>query len=228
VTAQNGFTGSVALSAGTLPAGVSGSFAPGSITGSGASTLTITTAASTVAATYPVTVTGTSGSLVHSATAVSLVVNPVAQVCVSGGSMFVNTTIASQTGTFTATFDATPSVAAINSVIALSHGAQSVYTGFATLVRFNPTNQIDARSAGAYAPMPATIPYSAGKTYHFRLLINVPARTYSIFVTPPAGSELTVGTDFKFRSEQSGVTSLDHWGVEANTGTDKVCNFSVQ
>jgi hypothetical protein len=227
VTATNGFTGNVALSAGTLPAGVSGNFSSTTVTGSGTSTLTITTATSTAAATYPVTVTGTSGTLTHSATAVNLVVTP-ATVCVSGGSSFVNTAIASQNGTFTATFDATPSVSDINSVIALSHGVQSMYTGFATLVRFNPTGDIDARKGGAYAPVPATIPYSAGLTYHFRLVINVPAHTYSIFVTPPGGMELTVGTDFAFRTEQNMVTSLDHWGVEANTGTDKVCNFTVQ
>jgi hypothetical protein len=103
-----------------------------------------------------------------------------------------------------------------------------MYTGFATLVRFNPTGDIDARKGGAYAPVPATIPYSAGLTYHFRLVINVPAHTYSIFVTPPGGTELTVGTGFAFRTEQNTVTSLDHWGVEAATGTDKVCNFTVQ
>jgi hypothetical protein len=227
VTAQNGFSGTVTLSAGTLPVGVNGTFSPTTVTGSGTSTLTITTATSTAAATYPVTVTGTSGTLTHSAAAVSLVVTPAA-VCVSGGSQFVNTAIASQNGTFTATFDAMPSVANINSVIALSHGVQSMYTGFATLVRFNPTGQIDARNGGAYAPNPATIPYSAGLTYHFRLVINVPAHTYSIFVTPPSGMELTVGKDFQFRTEQNMVTSLDHWGVEANTGTDKVCGFTVQ
>jgi hypothetical protein len=227
VTAQNGFSGPVTLSAGTLPAGVSGSFSQTTVTGSGTSTLTITTAPSTTAATYPLTVSGTSGSLSHSATPVSLVVTP-APVCVSGGSQFVNTAIASQNGTFTATFDATPSVANINSVIALSHGVQSMYTGFATLVRFNPTGEIDARNGAAYAPNPATIHYSAGLTYHFRLVINVPAHTYSIFVTPPGGTELTVGKDFAFRIEQNTVTSLDHWGVEANTGTDKVCGFSVQ
>jgi hypothetical protein len=229
VTATNGFSGNVALSAGTLPAGVSGIFSPATVTGSGTSTLTIATAGSTTPATYSLTVTGTSGALTHNATPVSLVVTP-ASVCVSGGSTFVNTPIASQTGTFTATFDAMPSVANINSVIALSHGVQTAYTGFATLVRFNPTGDIDARKAGAYAPNPATIPYSANLTYHFRLVINVPAHTYSIFVTPPGigAQELTVGTNFAFRTEQNTVTSLDHWGVEAATGTDKVCNFTVQ
>ncbi|HJZ81708.1 MAG TPA: hypothetical protein VKD91_15230 [Pyrinomonadaceae bacterium] len=32
--------------------------------------------------------------------------------------------------------------------------------------------------------------------------------TYSIYVTPAGGTELTVGTNFAFRTEQSGVTAL--------------------
>jgi hypothetical protein len=56
------------------------------------------------------------------------------------------------------------------------------------------------------------------------------ARTYSIFVRPPGGSELTVGTNFAFRTEQSGVTSLNWWGVNVNSGTpgsSTVCNFTL-
>jgi hypothetical protein len=54
--------------------------------------------------------------------------------------------------------------------------------------------------------------------------------TYSIFVRPPGGSELTVGTNFAFRTEQSGVTSLNWWGVYVNSGTagsSTVCNFTL-
>jgi len=59
-------------------------------------------------------------------------------------------------------------------------------------------------------------------------VINIPAHTYSIFVTPPGGSELTVGTNFAFRTEQNTVTSLDHFGVYAATGSNTTCNFTVQ
>src|SRR5216684_8047004 len=141
-----------------------------------------------------------------------------AQSCLTAtaGGPWENAPLASaQSGTFTVTFDATPSASPINSVIALSLGAQTAYTGFATLARFNPSGDIDARNGGAYAAA-STIPYSGGVTYHFRLVINVPSHTYSIFVTPAGGTELTVGTDFAFRTEQSGVTALDWWGVNVN------------
>lgn len=227
VGALNGFNGSVAFSVSGLPAGASGSFNPASVTGSGTSTLTVSTASSTPVGTFPLTISGASGSTTHSVN-VSLVVNPVSTGCVTAGATWHNTAIASKTGTFTATFDATPSASAINSVIGLSHGAQTAYTGFATLARFNSSSDIDARNGGAYAgPMPV-IPYSGGKKYHFRMVINVTAHTYSVFVTPPGGTEQTVGNNFAFRTEQNSVTSLDHWGVYAASGSDTVCNFATQ
>ena len=66
VVPLNGFTGSVALSTGTLPAGVTASFSPTSAT----TTSTVTFAASSTAAagTSTVTVTGASGNLTHTVT----------------------------------------------------------------------------------------------------------------------------------------------------------------
>jgi len=45
-----------------------------------------------------------------------------------------------------------------------------------------------------------SINYSANVTYHFRMVVNVTAHTYSVFVTPAGGSELTVGSNYAFRS----------------------------
>jgi hypothetical protein len=148
---------------------------------------------------------------------------------VTSGGGWQNFAISPQTGSFTAEFDATPSASPIDSVVGLSRGAQTAYSGFATLARFNPSGNIDARNGGAYAAT-STIPYSAGVTYHFRLVVNVPAHTYSIFVRPAGGAESTVGTNFAFRTEQNAVTSLDWWGTVVNAstpGSTTVCNFTI-
>src|SRR5215475_10185702 len=148
---------------------------------------------------------------------------------VTSGGGWQNFAISPQTGSFTAEFDASPTASPIDSVVGLSLGAQTAYTGFATLARFNPSGNIDARNGGAYAAA-STIPYSANVTYHFRLIVNVPAHSYSIFVRPAGGSELTVGTNFAFRTEQNTVTTLDWWGTVVNAstpGSTTVCNFTI-
>ncbi len=226
VAALNGFSGSVALTASGLPTGATVSFTPASVSGSGSSTLAVSTSSTTPAGNYTLTITGTSASLMHTAR-VTLVVNPAR--CLTSGTTWQNTALPVQTGTFTVTFDATPSgssaTSPINSVIALSNGAQTAFTGFATLARFN-VNGIQARNGGAYAAV-SVIPYTAGVAYHFREVINVPAHTYSIFVTAPGSAEQLVGSNFAFRTEKNTVTQLNNWGTFALSGSVKVCNFTL-
>ncbi len=153
-----------------------------------------------------------------------------AQACVTAtmGGGWQNSPMSSETGTFTATFDATPSASPTNSVVALSNGAQTAYGSFACLARFNPSGDIDARNGGAYAAA-STIPYSAGVSYHFSLVVNVAAQTYSIYVTPAGGSQITVGLNYAFRISD---TTLNYWGVFVDSGSGgagsvSVCNFSA-
>ena len=74
VTPQNGFSGSVNLSATGLPSGVTASFNPTSTTGTSTLTLTASSAAGT--GTFTVTITGSSGTLMNT-TPVSLTVTAV-------------------------------------------------------------------------------------------------------------------------------------------------------
>lgn len=74
IAAQNGFAGTVSLSVAGLPAQVTGTFTPASVNTAGTSTLTVTVAKQQRQGTFPLTITGTSGALTHSAS-VTLVVN---------------------------------------------------------------------------------------------------------------------------------------------------------
>ncbi|MDP8911019.1 MAG: S8 family serine peptidase [Actinomycetota bacterium] len=75
VTSLNGFDGDVSLAVGGLPSGASASWAPGSTVprGSGSAQVTVTASAETPVGTYPLTITGTSGSLVRSSSATLVV-----------------------------------------------------------------------------------------------------------------------------------------------------------
>ncbi|HWZ94924.1 MAG TPA: hypothetical protein VNW30_06995, partial [Opitutaceae bacterium] len=129
----------------------------------------------------------------------SAVITRASSVTVSASTGFYNTAAtSSQGGTFTATFDALPSLSPSNTVIALSKGTQTAYTGLACIARFNTSKDIDACNGTTYQAA-SVIPFSANLTYHFRMVVNVPANTYSVYVTPPGGSELLVGLNYKFR-----------------------------
>jgi hypothetical protein len=146
----------------------------------------------------------------------------------SGGSSWLNNAFTNQTGTFTATFDAKPSVSPSNMHVALSDGARTGYTGYAAIIRFNASGNIDARNGSAYAAA-STVPYSANTNYKFRVVVNIPAHTYSVYVTPAGGSEVVVGENFAFRTEQATVSQLNNWGAftDASSGSLNVCNFKV-
>jgi mannan endo-1,4-beta-mannosidase len=94
--ARTSFTGSVALTIGGLPAGVSASFSPASTTGN-SSTLTLTAAATATAGTSNITITATSGSTVRTST-IALTVNTSGG---SGGSATATAVVTSTSGWFT-------------------------------------------------------------------------------------------------------------------------------
>ena len=104
ISAQGPFAGVVTLSASGLPTGASATFTPPTVTGSGTSTLGVTTSLSTPPGSYPLTITGTSGSLTHTA-GVTLVVSdfgvsvtPASQTVVAGGNTTYTTTVSIQNG----------------------------------------------------------------------------------------------------------------------------------
>jgi lysophospholipase L1-like esterase len=152
-------------------------------------------------------------------------------ITITSANGFYNQTLgAAKTGTFTATFDASPSLSPSNALIGISQGSAAAYADIAAAVRFNPSGNIDARNGGAFAAA-ATITFTAGTSYHFRLAIDVTAHTYSAYVTPAGGSEITIGTNYAFRTEQAGVTQLDTWNADVNAtpgGSLTVSNFVAQ
>ena len=139
---------------------------------------------------------------------------------------FVNTSIATQTGTFTATFDASPSSSPANDTLSFSKGVQSAYTGLAATVRFSTTGKIDARNGGAYAAV-TSVPFSAGVSYHFRMVVNVPAKTYSAYVTAPGGTEQTIASNYVYRTEQANITSINNFNADVNPSPGGSLTYSL-
>ncbi len=157
----------------------------------------------------------------------TLTVNAESADCETATTEWQNFEIESQNGLFTVEYDAVPLGAAIDGVTALSSGVASAHADCAVLIRFSSAGQIDARDGSSYRS-DAAVSYASGTTYHFRVVVNVPGHTYSVYVTPEGSGEQTLAVDYAFRTEQAGVTTLDHWALMEETGTGfDVCDFTL-
>lgn len=131
ITAGTGFTGTVDFSVSGLPSGAVASFSPASVISSGTTTLGVTTTTATPAGTYPLTISGTSGPVVHSVN-VTLVVS-------SAGDFTISVTPAGRTvangGSTTYTVSVTPT-SDFSGAVSLSVGTLPKFV----TATFNPSS----------------------------------------------------------------------------------------
>lgn len=171
ITPENGFSGSVTLSAAGLPSGVTAAFSPNPATGS--SVVTFTASATAATGTVTVTVSG-SGSGVNASTTISLTVN------------------ATASGNF--------SLSASPSSVTITRGAKGTSTititpsnGFAANVTLSASG-MKAGTTAAFSPNPAT----QTSTLTFTASSSATTGTVTITVTGISGS-LTHTTTLSLR-----------------------------
>lgn len=219
----------------TSSAGTGGTISPaGSIVVSKGTSQTFKIAPATGYQIAAVTVDGVSVGAVASYTFSNVVANHKIAASFSAAAPATGTTtatwqnqsIAPQTGTFTATFDTIPNAAKIDAIAGFSAVAATGYANVAAIVRFNNSGTIDARNGSTYAAKVA-LPYSAGKSYKVRMVINVPTHRYDVYVTPAGGSETQIAAAYAFRTEQAAVTTLNTLSRYASSGTLQLQNLTV-
>lgn len=140
-----------------------------------------------------------------------------------GANQWRNTPVQSQSGQFQTVVNARPTQANSDTLFGFAQGAQTHWSRLAVIVRFNNTGTIDVRRGSTYAA-DSVVAYTANTTYRFRLEVNVPAHTYSVYVSDATGGpEQLLARDYAFRTEQQSVTSLDHFIAEAEIGDIEAC-----
>ena len=140
--------------------------------------------------------------------------------------IWYNQSFPTQTTTFTASFDATPNQLGSDIAIGLSPTAASAYTGMAAIVLFDSSNTIEVRDGSSYSAN-VSVPYTAGTTYQFSMVVDVATDTYSVYVTPQGGSQIALATNYSFRTEQATATSLSDLTEYTDAGTVSVSNFAI-
>ena len=133
-----------------------------------------------------------------------------------------------QRGRFVVEFDAAPSATGIDAVVGLASGSAAGFTALAAIVRFNASGAIDVRAGSAYRA-DVVYGYVAGHGYHVRLSVDIGAHSYSVQVREGSADYTTIATGYPFRTEQAGVTGLDHVASEddSTAGSLEVCDVSV-
>jgi hypothetical protein len=135
-------------------------------------------------------------------------------------------TIATQTGIFEATWEVTPGAGADSGVGFSPLASPSGWTSMATITRFF-NGVIDVRDYDQYR-YDVPMSWTAGSKYTVRTIVNVPAKTYSVFVKGPTGSEQALATNYRFRQEQSAATQLvTSVAVTGATGSIEACLLSL-
>jgi hypothetical protein len=249
ISAVNGFTGTVSLSASSSNSNIVATLDNTTISGgSGSAVLTVSTTSATPAGNVTITVTATdSANNVSHNVAVTASVQSAA--ATAGAVMSAESTVA-QTGCvstpagstaqrisfpasppngLTATFSVTPSSSAMDASLGFFSPASAGQPTLSSLINFSPAGVIQVREGDSF--ISSAVPYSAGETLQFRLVENLPATTYSLFVTPPGRTEIPLATGLQVPSGQRGATTLGGWGQIVNApdgATLAVCNFSLR
>ncbi len=185
-TATGGFSGAIALQATGAPGGVGLAFSPATIAGGGKSTLSVQVAASTPAGVYPITVTGTSGSLTHTVTITLTVTVPGFTLGSSAGALSLTQGVGGSltlTATGTGGFNATIALTAAGSPSGVTIGfSPSSITGTGSSVV--TINVAPSAVAGTYSIVltgtSATLQNSA------TVLVTVGAASFSITSPTPS------------------------------------------
>lgn len=111
--------------------------------------------------------------------------------------------LAARSGSIVAVVDAIPTQPGSGEdvPIGLSSRTASQWNDLAAIARFNGAGTIDVRNGNNYSSL-ASVTYSASLRYPFRLKVDIPAPTHTIYVEQGATRTL-LAKEFSFRSEQA-------------------------
>jgi hypothetical protein len=151
----------------------------------------------------------------------------------TAGGGFVNAVVTpSSTVSFVA-FSAKAGQANMDGVVGVASGNVDAYEDFAASIRFFTNGYIEARDGAGYrADRP--IAYVAGGSYSFKLMVDLPSHTYSVFVAGPgvdtefSDDYVRLASGYRFRPSQAGVASVDRIAsvVASASGSVDACGIA--
>jgi len=141
------------------------------------------------------------------------------------GAGFANAVVTTTSGALIAQFVATPSEALMDGVVGYAYGPVDAYNDYAPSIRFWTNGYVEARDGDVYRADVA-VPYTAGQQFWFKLVIDVPSKTYSVFIHD-GNNAYELARGYRFRTQQLYVPGIDHLStvVASPTGAVDACYF---
>ena len=140
---------------------------------------------------------------------------------------YVNRPTTASTTVQIVSLDARASVVGVDGVIGVANGPVDAFADFAVSMRFGPTGYIEARDGDTYRA-DRVIGYEAGRQYSLYFVIDLPSKTYSLFLRnyPGYTEDVEIAHGYRFRTQQATTSRLDHVAsIVDRTGTLEVCSL---
>jgi hypothetical protein len=124
-----------------------------------------------------------------------------------------NTAVPTQTGTVEYTYSVIPSAMTHDLVVGLADEPVTHWDNMATRVRFRNTGIVDAAGAASASYSALNVfEYTAHTVYNVRVVLDLAAQTYDVYVAADGESETTIALDNPVQSTQSGISEINTVG----------------
>jgi len=129
--------------------------------------------------------------------------------------------------TVISTISASPGANQIEGVIAFGDGTISTIDDAAVILRFSPGGVIDALDGNTYRAVKA-LPYVAGETYEFRIVVDVPRLHFDAYVTPLNEAPIQIADGYAFNQAAGAVLQISKAAFRSATGWFALSEFFPQ
>ncbi|MFG0317268.1 MAG: TolB family protein [Planctomycetota bacterium JB042] len=129
--------------------------------------------------------------------------------------------------TVIANVSVSPNGGSIYGILAISEGAMGSGTVPAVVLRFSPAGVVEALDGATYHAVD-TLSYTAGETYDFRIVVDVPSFTYDAYVTPKDQTPVEIANGYAFNPASAPLSQVDNLGLLATKGTYQGLLFSPE
>ncbi|MDY7231087.1 glycoside hydrolase family 88 protein [Hyalangium rubrum] len=134
------------------------------------------------------------------------------------------------TGMRTVEFDVQPLRPSIDGVIGYADSSTTVTlrSDLAMIVHLHPSGYFEVYNGPGYSAVTRVF-YAVNTTYHVRIVADMAARRYSVWVRPPGGAEILIANNYAFRSDAPLTDDLGQVSLKSGQDNDySVANHSVR